>query len=83
MKCSPELRNRLKRAQGQMAGVLSMMDDERSCNDVVTQLSAIRSSIDKTIALMTTENLMNNIEERYGIEIDEVDEAVGLLLRSK
>jgi hypothetical protein len=32
---------------------------------------------------MTTENLINNIEERYGIEIDEVDEAVGLLLRSK
>jgi CsoR family transcriptional regulator, copper-sensing transcriptional repressor len=83
MKCSPELQNRLKRAQGQMAGVLSMMEDERSCNDVVTQLSAIRSSIDKTIALMTTENLINNIEERYGIEIDEVDEAVGLLLRSK
>ena len=83
MKCSPELQNRLKRAQGQMAGVLSMMEDERSCNDVVTQLSAIRSSIDKTITLMTTENLINNIEERYGIEIDEVDEAVGLLLRSK
>ena len=83
MKCSPELQNRLKRVQGQMAGVLSMMEDERSCNDVVTQLSAIRSSIDKTIALMTTENLINNIEERYGIEIDEVDEAVGLLLRSK
>lgn len=83
MKCSPEIQNRLKRAQGQMAGVLSMMEDERSCNDVVTQLSAIRSSIDKTIALMTTENLINNIEERYGIEIDEVDEAVGLLLRSK
>jgi CsoR family transcriptional regulator, copper-sensing transcriptional repressor len=83
MKCSPELQNRLKRAQGQMAGVLSMMEDERSCNDVVTQLSAIRSSIDKTIALMTTENLMNNIEERYCIEIDEVDEAVDLLLRSK
>ncbi len=83
MKCSPEIQNRLKRAQGQMAGVLKMMEDERSCNDVVTQLSAIRSSIDKTIALMTTENLMNNIEDRYGIEIDDVDEAVRLLLRSK
>lgn len=83
MKCSPEIQNRLKRAQGQMAGVLKMMEDERSCNDVVTQLSAIRSSIDKTIALMTTENLMNTIEDRYGIEIDDVDEAVRLLLRSK
>lgn len=83
MKCSPEIQNRLKRAQGQMSGVLKMMEDERSCNDVVTQLSAIRSSIDKTIALMTTENLMNNIEDRYGIEIDDVDEAVRLLLRSK
>jgi DNA-binding FrmR family transcriptional regulator len=39
--------NRLKRAQGQLAGVLRMIEDERDCADVVTQLSAVSKAIDK------------------------------------
>ena len=83
MKCNPKLLNRIKRTHGQMNGVLKMMEEERSCEDIVTQLSAIRSSIDKTIALMTTENLMATIEETYGIEINDMDKEVDLLVRSK
>lgn len=83
MKCNPKLLNRIKRTHGQMNGVLKMMEEERSCEDIVTQLSAIRSSIDKTIALMTAENLMATIEETYGIEINDMDKEVDLLVRSK
>ena len=39
--------NRLKRAQGQLAGVIAMMEDGRSCKDVVTQLSAVSRALDK------------------------------------
>lgn len=39
--------NRLKRAHGQLAGVIAMMDDGRSCKDVVTQLSAVSRALDK------------------------------------
>jgi DNA-binding FrmR family transcriptional regulator len=31
--------NRIKRAQGQLAGVLRMMEEGRDCEDVVTQLA--------------------------------------------
>jgi DNA-binding FrmR family transcriptional regulator len=32
--------NRLKRAQGQIAGVINMIEQGRSCDEVVTQLAA-------------------------------------------
>lgn len=39
--------NRMRRAQGQLAGVIAMMEDGRSCKDVVTQLSAVSRALDK------------------------------------
>lgn len=39
--------NRLKRAQGQLAGVVRMLEDGRDCGDVVTQLSAVSKAIDR------------------------------------
>ena len=32
---------RLKRAQGQIGGILKMIDDGRECQDIVTQLAAV------------------------------------------
>ncbi len=39
--------NRLKRAQGQLAGVIKMLDEGRDCEDVVTQLSAVSKALDR------------------------------------
>ena len=39
--------NRLKRAQGQLAGVLRMLEEERECADIVTQLAAVSRALDK------------------------------------
>ena len=33
--------NRLRRAQGQLAGVIAMIESGRDCADVVTQLAAV------------------------------------------
>ncbi len=38
--------NRIKRAQGQLTAVIRMLDEGQDCEDVVTQLMAVRSSID-------------------------------------
>ena len=84
MKCDRKTMNRLKRAQGQMNGILKMMEDERRCEDIVTQLRATRSSIDKIIALITTENLMQTIENVQPLERkDSIDDALKLLIDSK
>lgn len=39
--------NRLRRAQGQLAGVISMIESGRDCKDVVTQLSAVSRALDR------------------------------------
>ena len=39
--------NRLRRAQGQLAGVISMIEQGRDCKDVVTQLAAVSRALDK------------------------------------
>lgn len=39
--------NRLRRAQGQLAGVISMIEEGRECKDVVTQLAAVSKALDR------------------------------------
>ena len=39
--------NRLKRAHGQLAGVIKMLEDGRDCEDVVTQLAAVNKALDR------------------------------------
>jgi DNA-binding FrmR family transcriptional regulator len=38
---------RLKRAQGQLGGVIKMIEDGRDCADVVTQLAAASRALDR------------------------------------
>lgn len=39
--------NRLKRAQGQLAGVLRMLEENRDCEDIVTQVAAVSRALDR------------------------------------
>ena len=39
--------NRLRRAEGQLSGVIRMLQDGRDCEDVVTQLAAVSRALDK------------------------------------
>ncbi len=44
------VRDRLRRLEGQIGGVVRMIDDGRACEDVVTQLMAVRAAVDKAAA---------------------------------
>jgi len=39
--------SRLRRAQGQLAGVINMIEQGRDCKDVVTQLAAVSRALDR------------------------------------
>ena len=39
--------NRLRRAHGQLGGIIKMLEDGRECEDVVTQLAAASKAIDR------------------------------------
>ena len=42
-----QLLKRLKRVEGQVRGVQNMVDEDRYCIDVLTQISAIQAALDK------------------------------------
>lgn len=42
-----EIITRLKRARGQIDGIIAMIEDGRSCTDVVTQLAAVSKALDR------------------------------------
>lgn len=39
--------NRMKRAQGQLAGIIRMLEEGADCADVVTQLAAVSKALDR------------------------------------
>ncbi|WP_125707401.1 metal-sensitive transcriptional regulator [Lacticaseibacillus porcinae] len=74
--------NRLKRADGQLQGVMRMMDAEADCSDVVTQLTAVRSSLDKLIGVIVAENLKDCLIKGDPESQDEkIDQAIKLIVR--
>ena len=46
------LLKRLKRAEGQIRGIQKMIENGRQCEDIITQLAAVRSAIDGIAGLM-------------------------------
>ncbi|MEK3855679.1 metal-sensitive transcriptional regulator [Cytobacillus sp. FSL H8-0458] len=79
-------KNRIKRVEGQLRGILKMMEDEKDCKSVITQLTASRSAIDKAIAVIVSSNLEQCIVENAekGIESSiMIEEAVNLLVKSR
>lgn len=78
--------NRLKRIEGQIKGVLNMIEQNKDCRDVITQLSASRSAIDRTVGLIVSMNLeqcvRENMEKGDSTE-NLVKEAVNLLVKSR
>ncbi len=86
MDYSKQITNRLNRVDGQLHGVLRMIEDTRECQDVVTQLSAIKGALDRTIGLIVSENLeqcvRTSISEGNSSD-DHVKQAVQLLMKSR
>ncbi len=80
MKCSINVINRIKRTQGQINGVLKMIEENRDCNDLTIQLKAIENSIKKTITLLSLENLSNRIKNEHNIDLNEYQDELNLIL---
>ena len=77
---------RLKRSEGQLRGIQKMIEEERDCIDIITQLSAVRSSVDRVIELLITENLMeciNNPLENTVEQKEKIEKAIKYIIKNK
>ncbi|MEC5424859.1 metal-sensitive transcriptional regulator [Virgibacillus sp. C22-A2] len=86
MNYDTQVKNRMKRIEGQVRGLLKMMEEEKDCREVVTQMSAVRSAMDRTAALIVSTNLEQCIREEKengSSSEDLIKEAVGLLVKSR
>ncbi|RLT42004.1 MAG: metal-sensitive transcriptional regulator [Chloroflexi bacterium] len=73
---------RLRRIEGQVRGIARMLDGERTCEDVVTQLMAVRSSIDTVGAVVLDTHLEQCVAGRSADEqIEALREAMKLWWR--
>ncbi len=55
--------NRLRRIEGQVRGIVDMIEKNRSCEDVATQMSAARKAMDKAFYRMMTCSLIEAVNE--------------------
>ncbi|CAB4732449.1 unannotated protein [freshwater metagenome] len=63
--------NRVKRAQGQLAGVLRMIEEERDLDQVLNQLKAVTRALERAGFAMITQDLRRHVGR--GEEITEGD----------
>jgi CsoR family transcriptional regulator, copper-sensing transcriptional repressor len=76
-----ELLARLARVEGQIRGVAGMVDDDRYCIDVVTQINAARAALDKIALGLLDDHVRHCLAAGSGPEqADELMSAVGRLV---
>jgi CsoR family transcriptional regulator, copper-sensing transcriptional repressor len=80
------LLNRLSRIEGQVRGVARMVDDDRYCIDVLTQISAVQAALDKVALELLDDHaahcVVGGASDRPPEELkDEMMSAVARLMR--
>jgi DNA-binding FrmR family transcriptional regulator len=76
-----QLQRRLSRVEGQVRGVEHMVEDDRYCIDVLTQISAIRAALDKVALNLVDDHARNCLADRDGdAGVDELMGSLGRLL---
>jgi DNA-binding FrmR family transcriptional regulator len=81
-----QLGKRLRRIEGQVRGVEKMVDDDRYCIDVLTQISAIQAALDKVALGLLAEHADHCVVHGHGGKnpeenVEELMAAVARLMR--
>lgn len=82
-----KLQQRLARIEGQVRGIARMVDEDRYCIDVLTQISAIQAALDKVALGLLDGHARHCVIGGHGgsddpVErVDELMQAVGRLVR--
>lgn len=76
--------NRLKRTEGQIRGVQKMIEYEKSCFEIITQLTAIRSSINSTMGVIIGNRITQVIENPADdpeLQEERINQAINLIIK--
>ena len=82
-----KLQSRLARVRGQVDGVSRMVEEDRYCIDVITQINAIQAALDKISLGLLDEHARHCLlgegegPSEPGAQVDELMGAVGRMMR--
>ena len=74
----------MNRIEGQVRGVSKMVQDDKYCIDILTQVSAVKAALDKVALELLrdhTRHCLNNDSVHSQDEKDKADELVGAISR--
>ncbi len=75
-----DIHRRLNRAIGQLNGVKAMVEDNRYCGDVLTQLAAAESAVRRTAEIILQDHMETCVVEQIRTgNVEVVDEAMKLI----
>jgi DNA-binding FrmR family transcriptional regulator len=74
---------RLKRAEGQVRGLQQMIEDERYCIDILTQIAAVRAALDGVALKVLEDHVEHCVREGGEEKAAEATAAIERLVRSR
>ena len=77
------LLKRLKRIEGQVRGLQNMIEEERYCIDILTQVSATRAALDGVALGVMEDHVRHCVREGGDEKVDELMGAVERIVRSR
>lgn len=81
MELQADMQKRLNRAIGQLTGVKAMIEDNRYCGDVLTQLAAAESAVRRVSEMVLAEHMRTCVVEEVRAGNDDVIDEVMALMR--
>jgi len=83
-----QVQRRLKRIEGQIRGVQKMVDEDRYCIDVLTQVGAVKAALDAVALLLLQDHTEHCVVEAIqggdgSQKVRELSEAVERLVRGR
>lgn len=80
---------RLKRIEGQVGGLLRMVEEDRYCVDILTQINAVRAALHKVEGEVLTDHVSHCVASAFAAgdpvaqrqKVDELVETIGRMTR--
>ncbi len=77
------IQNRLKRIEGQVRGLQRMVDDDKYCIDILTQINSVQAALEGVSLLLTEDHMRHCVVEavQAGNGDEKIDEIMAVLKR--
>ncbi|HRF50528.1 MAG TPA: metal-sensitive transcriptional regulator [Anaerolineales bacterium] len=79
-----DVKRRLRRVEGQVRGVIKMLDDGRSCTEVIQQLGAIKAAVQQASLTMARTYACECLADESGkSQVKLVDDLIDVLSKAR